>query len=168
MRNIPLFITLVMVGIAIIFSGCSTFHEPTTTTTTTTLPARTFIGISLGDSTAEVISVLGQPESIYYEYDNLVYDYDSVKRAALFELPTEEVVAVVSANSNDELNSIRPGLVAAQVQHLLGAPDRVKTGSIFYMWLYDRYNIMVSFYIDDDVCFGLALYWPGKIDFDPD
>ncbi len=163
-------------ALVIIFSGCSVFHEPTptttatttTTTTTTTLPARTFIGVSLGDSTNEVISVLGQPGSIYYQDVYLVYDYYPVERRVLFEQPSEEVVAVVSAKGNDELSGIRPDMTATQVRGLLGDADRVKTGSIFYMWLYDRYNIMASFYIDDDDCYNVGLYWPSKIDFDPD
>lgn len=168
-----MFIILAMAGIAIIFSGCMMIHEqpkPTTTssTTTTTLPATNFLGVSLGDSTNEVISVLGQPGSIYYQDVYLVYDYYPVERRVLFEEPSEEVVAVVSSKGNDELNGIRPDMSAAQVRDLLGNPDRVKTGSIFYLWLYDRDNIMASFYIDDDDGYNVGIYSPGKIDPQPD
>jgi len=86
----------------------------------------------------------------------------------LFEEPSEEVVAVVSSKGNDELNGIRPDMSAAQVRALLGNPDRVKTGSIFYLWLYDRDNIMASFYIDDDDGYNVGIYSPGKIDPQPD
>jgi len=166
MRNIILFLAL-----AVIFSGCMIHEHPTTTTTTTTsttMPATTFLGVSLGDSTNEVISVLGQPGSIYYQDVYLVYDYYPVRRTVLFDQPSEEVVAVISSVINDGLNGVRPEKSAAQVRDLLGDPDRTKTGSIFYMWLYDRYHIMASFYLDDDYCYEVGLYWPGRVDLEPD
>ena len=144
MRNIFLFMILAVTGIGIIFSSCG-LHEPsptTSSTTTTTMPARTFIGVTLGDSTNEVISVLGQPGSIYYQDVYLVYDYYPVERRVLFEQPSEEVVAVVSAKSNDELNGIRPDMIdrfmtgerifrldsAGKVAEVLGLELRPKEG----------------------------------------
>ena len=146
-------------------TGCSTFHE---STPTTTLPAHTFVGVSLGDSTQDVLSVLGQPDATYSEFDELIYEYDSTMRAVVFQKPTNEVIAVISANGNDQLVNLRTGVHADHVKNLLGDPDRTKTGDITYMWLYDRYNISLSFYNSNDACVGVVLYWPGRFDVDPE
>ncbi|MFC1568313.1 hypothetical protein ACFL37_01285 [Candidatus Margulisiibacteriota bacterium] len=159
---------LSVICLAVALAGCSTFHEPTPTTTTTTLPAHTFIGVSLGDTTADVVAVLGQPESTDTEFDILAYEWDSLERAVIFQLPTTEVVAVISANGADELNGIKPGIHEAHVRTLLGDADQVKTGSLTYMWVYSRYNIIVSFYLSDNTCVGVVLYWPGRFDIDPE
>lgn len=163
---IALFCSLVIAfALTLIPTGCSTFHEPTPTTT---LPARTFVGVSLGDSTAAVITALGQPDAIYSEFDELIYEYDSKMRAVVFQKPTEEVIGVISANSNDRLGNLRVGIHADYAKQLLGDPDRAKTGDITYMWLYDRYNISLSFYNSNDACVGVVLYWPGRFDIDPE
>jgi len=152
-------------AVFLIPTGCSTFHEPTPTTT---LPARTFLGVSLGDSTDAVVAALGQPEDTDTEFDLLTYGYDSLLRAVVFQLPTREVVAVISANSHDQLGNLRTGMHADHVKNLLGDPDQIKTGDITYMWLYSRDNIVLSFYNSNDACVGVVLYWPGRFDVDPE
>ncbi|MBN2057210.1 MAG: hypothetical protein JW782_00210 [Candidatus Saganbacteria bacterium] len=166
MKNIILYSCLLALCLPLAFSGCSHFHEPTPTTTT--LPPRDFLGVSLGDTSAEVLSVLGQPDYAEQYFDFLEYIYESRMRAVLFELPSTGVVTVVSANSGDDLNGIKVGQTEAHIRALLGAPDQVKTGSITYMWCYTSYKILVSFNIDDKTVVGMALYWPGKGDIDPD
>ena len=149
----------------IIAAGCSTFHEPTPTTTT--LPPRDFLGVSLGDTSAEVLSVLGQPEYTDSYFNILEYDYDSAMRGVLFEVPSTGVVTVLSANTNDDLNGIKVGQTEAHIRALLGEPGEVKTGNITYMWLWPSYKILVSFDINSKTVVGMALYWPGKGDLDP-
>jgi len=161
------YIICLALGIAIIFSGCSTFHEPTTTTTSTTLPANTFIGITLGDSSAEVISVLGQPEYIETDPDSIDYVYDSTARTVLFNLGTFEAIAVVSANFDDRLHGVGVGMGEEHFRAAFGDYDIIKTGDETYIWEYTRHNIFVVFSLATNNCMGLGIYDHTQMDIEP-
>lgn len=166
-KDIIWFSGLIALCLSVIFAaGCSTFHEPTPTTTT--LPPHDFLGIQLGDTTADVVSELGQPDSTEQIYNILYYNYDSAERAVLFETPSTGVVTVISANGGDDLNGIRVGQTEEHIRALLGEAGQVKTGDLTHMWVYSDYKIFVSFLNSTDKVVGMGLYWPGKGDIDPD
>jgi len=144
----------------IVAAGCSHVDEHHGTTTTTLAPAPSFLGIDLGDSTTDVVNVLGQPEDIYTDSDlgTTEYDYDSQLRSALFKLSTLKVIGVISANENDTLKGVSIGDSKAQVHATLGAYDEVKTGQYATIWVYNSQQVFVGFPVHQDNCMGLGIF----------
>ncbi len=150
----------------VLAAGCSHVDEHHNTTTTTLAPAPSFLGIDLGDSPADVITVLGTPENIYIDPDTQTteYVYNSQMRTVVFNLTTLEVIAVISANFNDSLDDVEFGDTKSDVLYNVGKYDEAKTGQYMTIWVYNSLQLFVAFPVQGDYCIGMGIFAPGELE----
>jgi hypothetical protein len=123
-----------------------------TTTTTTIAPITSFLGVSLGASSQEVIASLGQPYSkgittggnfYLFEY----HPYSTQYRYVYFNLTSYEVVAVRSfvSHYSDNIRGIYVDSSENTVKAAIGTTTYESTGASTYIWHYPSLNIVITF-----------------------
>ena len=154
-------------------SGVST---TTTTTTTTTLPIissiTSYLGVSLGWTTNEVISVLGSPSSTSINGLFQKYSYGPyfLVRNVYFTLSDNKMVAINSEGGTPTPESIKGvvfGLSTLEVKALLGPYETTTSGTSYYDWNYPSYHIWVQFDYSTNRVYLFGMYDPTRISFTP-
>jgi len=161
--------------------GCSQTQGPTTTTTTTTaittttlFPAvNTFLGLTLGASSNEVISTLGNPDSISTSNSFITYQYEpyiyltQVKEVTFTS--NYEIVAISCRSDADyyNLKGVIINKTADEVKALLGDYESMSGGTTYFIWFYPLYNIYVEFYYSSNKVYKYGVYNPNKVTLVP-
>ena len=140
--------------------GCQT----ATSTPSTPVPVTSFLGISLGASTGEVITRLGTPASIETaSFLRYAYPY----RKVTFNLPSREVVAVESWSYADNLRGITVGTSKEAVIGNIGTCDTEQIGASYYLWNYLTLNIYAYFSFSTNMVVAFGMFDHSKISFYP-